>query len=452
MQISGATGRDLSRGSLTAHFIHFLTPAVLGMTVVSLYLLIDLHFIGHGVGKAGLAALGFSFPFLGIVYTFNYTIAVGSATIFSIKLGEQKKQDANRIFRCAMTINSLISIALLIPAILFAEPIAHFLGARDEVQQMTADYIRFYFPFITFVMLSGTQNTFIRNSGFPFLSITGLAVGSILNVLLDYLLIMKWGYGIKGAAFATGLSQLVSATIFFVIIRKKGISRGFAPVLPNRFELQRILKNGLPTFFSELSILAMVFLFNWILKLTAGDDGVTVFTMLGNISNFLILLFIGIGQSMQPIAGYNLGAGKNDRARTVYFLGLGAAMLISFAVFLVAMLIPRTVAGFFLDSAGSPEVVAMAVDSFRIAGWAALFMGTNFVSASFFQAIEWSRLSSTIQFLRGIVFTLGCGLILPIFFSYKGVWLAFPIAEGLTFVLTAGWIVKSLKTHKEVNA
>lgn len=477
--------KDFSKGSLFKHFINFIGPAILGMVVISLYVMVDAIFIGQGVGQDGLAALGYAFPFLGIIFALTYTVAIGSVTLFSIFRGQKRELDASRMFNSAIIINSIISILILIIGELFVEPISRFLGAEGQVLPLTVEYIQYYIIFSIFIMLSGTLNTFIRNAGFPFLSIIALGVGSILNIILDFIMIFILHKGMMGAAVASGVCQLISTVILVLIILSGKTGLKFAFQLPHRNEWFRIFRSGLPTFFGEISIVGMILIFNQVLKHLAGDNGVTVFTILGNIGNILILTFLGIGQAIQPIAGYNFGAKKYSRVKKIYFLGILSSGLISLIIFTTAMAWPDKVAGLFLSHEEvspitlfveqineklNPDgqslvsqdqnssnvadkdteiIIEMTIRSLQISGWAALFMGINFVSIAFFQAIEKSRLSTTIQILRGIVFTFGFGLLLPLKFNHEGVWMAFPAAEGLTFIISAFWIIKYFKQQSK---
>ncbi len=436
-----STKYDLKNDTIGKLFSHYFFMSTAGLMVLSVHIILDGIFIGHGIGSNGLAAIniaGVVFPFLNAV---AFTIGFGAAAAISVEFGESRSEKANAIFNQAFVLSVIISIIYTILSVLFIDKIVFLLGSNKVLFQGVKDYLLIFSLFSFFYVSVIIFESSVRNDGQPLKSMISLILGAVTNAVLDYVFIFIFHWGLKGAAFATGIAQMVSFVyLIFHFLMHKG-QLFFCIYKLDKEDIKRILKNGLPNFISQISITLVIIAGNWIVINMIGEIGVAAFSILLYVNEFMILGFAGIAEALQPLVSFNYGAKQYDRVKTVVRLSIYVSLIIGLVMLLFSVLRPDMIIKLFNDE---KNLIDLASHAMRLFFLGILFTGINMIYAAYFQAVEKSKSSIIIQMLRGFVFVALALLILPELMGQNGLWISVPVAEFLTFIVTI-LLVKSNK-------
>lgn len=415
-------------------FFHYLIPAICGTMVTSIYVLADTIIIGKGLGATALAALNISLPIYNIFFGMGLLSGVGGSVLMSIARGKGRHKEGNVYFTAAFLLNTFLFLLCLLFCSIFMKPLAVFLGGTPE----TMPYIMDYIPYIIWGMgtyfYSSFLQTFIRNDGAPKLAMYGVIAGGVLNILLDILFVFPMGMGMAGAALATvigsGSTVLILCTHFFT--RKNHLRftlSGF------RFScFRKIAVNGFTSFVIEAASGFTIFVFNLQLLRYIGNNGVTVFGIISNTALVVICLCKGIEQAAQPILSMNHGAGLQERIRKVQSLSLRTSLAICCIPVLLGLAVPNLFTYIFLNP--SQEVLTLAAPAVRIYFTGFLFLGLNMAFICYFQSVASSAKALLLCLLRGCILITGFVFLLPLFWRSTGIWIAFPLAEAVTLIIS----------------
>ncbi|WP_432664064.1 MATE family efflux transporter [Wukongibacter baidiensis] len=446
---------DLRNDKISKLFLNYFIPTVAGMLVMALHVVIDGIFVGRGIGSNGLAAVNIVVPVFTVFTGIGLLIGLGGATIVSIKLAQGKEDEASSIFTQSMVLSVVIMLTITILGLLNIEKLSYALGANDEILPLVVDYMRIVLYFSIIFTLGNAINCFIRNDGAPKLAMFCMILGGVINFILDYLFIFKFHWGVKGAAIATGAGNLIGLIILLMyFLRQKGKLR-FVKTRFYKKDIIRIFENGLPTFLAEICISVVTIVHNLILMKMLGETGVSAYSIINYIHPLMLMIFMGTAQAVQPIISYNYGANEEKRVDETLKLTVKMSVILGIGFCLSGLLFSKQMVMLFLKN--NPEVIQIASSGIRIFFLNYLFMGCNMVIAIYFQAIEHSKLSTIITLCRGLIFIILGLLILPKFSGINGVWLATPIAEFLTIVVSAFFLKYykeqvGLEIYKNVNA
>ncbi len=308
-----------------------------------------------------------------------------------------------------------------------------FQGVKDYLLTFSL----FSFFYVSVLVFEGA----VRNDGEPRKSMMSLILGAVINAVLDYIFIFIFHWGLKGAAFATGIGQIVSfAYLIFHFVLHKGKLHFIMPKFDMK-DMGRIFKNGLPNFISQMSITLVIIAGNWIVIDMLGETGVAAFSILLYVNEFMILGYQGIAEALQPLVSFNYGAKEYGRVKTLVRLSVYMSLAIGIVMLLISTLKPELVIRLFNDEQNLIELASHAMRLFFIG---ILFTGINMIFAAYYQAIEKAKLSNTIQILRGFVFVAIALLTLPKLMGENGLWIAVSVAESLTLIVTL-LLIKSNK-------
>ncbi|WP_427340810.1 MATE family efflux transporter [Caloranaerobacter sp. DY30410] len=424
---------DLKNDSVSKLFLNYLIPAVLGMLIMSLHIVIDGIFVGRGIGSDGLAAVNIVVPLYSIFEAIGIFIGLGGATVASIKFGEGKNEEGSSIFTQAIILATIISITITVLSELNIEKLAYALGTNDKILPFVKNYMRILLYFAPVFVLTDVLSCFIRNDRAPQLSMYAMAAGAIINCCLDYIFIFKFHYGISGAALATGTGNIFSIIILLThFIFKKGELK----FVRTRFALNdliRIFRNGLPNFLSEISLAVVTLAYNLVLMKMLGEIGVSAYSIINYIHALMLMIFMGISQAAQPIISYNYGAKEYERVRESFKLAVRISIVFGICFFMSGILFGKDMVKLFNNN--NIELIETATTGIKIYFINYLFMGVNMVTASYFQAIEKAEFSMIITLSRGLMFTITGLFILPKIFNITGIWITTPLAELLTLYI-----------------
>lgn len=423
----------MKQKSMFRLFLHYALPAVTGMVVSSLYTVVDGIFVGRGVGEQALAAVNIVYPFIMLQIALSMLAAVGGANLFSAALGGGDKKRANSIFTQALIALAIISVVANAAALIFPGSLCTLLGADAQLLPHSVEYLR-WIAIFGFIFMPGLGlSIFVRNDGAPKLEMVGTICGALTNIFLDWLFIMVFGWGLAGAAIATGIGQLVSTAVWFThLLRHRGVLH-FAR--PTSFrQTGRLLYNGLASFLMEFSQSAITLSFNIVIMARLGAMGVSAYSIVMYICSIFNMVLIGITQGAQPIISYSYGRGDWKRLSGIHRLGIGSGLAATAIFYVIVLLLGRALAGLFLPEGG--PVVDLAVQMMRVYFIGFFPVALSLMNILFLQATRREIPSIVISLLRCVGFVLLFLLVLPRPLGTFGIFFAFFCGEACNAIVS----------------
>lgn len=413
--------------------LQYAIPSVIAMTASSLYNITDSIFIGHGVGALAISGLAITFPLMNLSAAFGTLVGVGGSAMMSLRLGQKDYETANNILGNVLTLNLIIGTAYTIVILVFLKPILLFFGASHETLPYARDFMTIISlgNVITHIYLG--MNAMLRASGNPRRSMFATIYSVIINVILAPLFIFVFKWGIRGAALATVTAQtsmLIWQLLYFTdktnfIHFKKGIFRLKSKIVVSSMSI------GLAPFLMNVATSAIVIIINQSLIRYGGDLAVGAYGVINRVSMLFVMVVFGLNMGMQPIAGYNFGAGNYDRVSRVLKLTIILATCVMTIGFLMGELFPRAVTSAFTDDHGLTDI---AVTGMRIVFMFFPIIGFQMVVSNFFQSIGKAGKAIFLSLTRQVFILLPLLLILPARFGLTGVWISMPVSDLLSSI------------------
>lgn len=427
----------------------YAIPAIIAMTASSLYNMADSIFIGHGVGPLAISGLALTFPLMNLAAAFGSLVGVGASTLVSVKLGQKDYEGANRVLGNVLVLNVLLGVAFTFVFLFLLDPILYFFGASENTISYARDYMQIilYGNVVTHMYLG--LNAVLRSSGFPKLAMYATLASVVINCILNPIFIFGFGWGIKGSAWATVISQMISLTgqmIHFsrpsqLLHFKKGIYKLKKEIVKG------ILYIGMSPFLMNLCSCLIVILINRGLKEYGGDMAIGAYGIVNRIIFLFVMIIMGFNQGMQPIAGYNFGARLYPRVTEVTKLTMKWAIGVATTGFLLCQLFPTLIVNMFTTD---DELVKAAVFGLHIVFAVFPIVGFQMVATNFFLSIGMSKKAIFLSLTRQLLFLIPCLIILPRFFGTLGVWISMPVADTIATVVTAIVLVNQFRKFKHV--
>lgn len=429
----GDTATLLREQPIRKVFFKYLIPSTLGLLLLSINIVIDGIFIGHGVGPDGLAAVNIAVPIYSFFYGIALLVGIGGATLYSIYLGQGKFTEAKRIFSLSFATAIVISLLISLFSILFMERLAFFFGANEVIIDLVLDYMFVILVFGIVFVLESMLSVFIRNDGNPILAMTALIIAAVGNVILNYLFIFVFHWGVKGAAYATVLATLIAFVVMLAHFFRKSSTLSFTRFTFKKVSIKKIVTIGFPSFISEISIAIVTFGYNVLFMKFAGEMGVAAFSIVNYLHTMAALMFIGVGSALQPLVSFYYGAKLLDKMRQSLRFAVITSLVFGIASFLIGILFagPLTI----LFNTTEVQLYDMTVNGIYLFFINYLFLGFNLVYATYYQSIGKVKLALIITVTRSILLVVIFLLILPPFFGVNGIWLSVPLAEAITVLL-----------------
>lgn len=432
--------------------MQYAIPAIIAMTASSLYNMVDSIFIGQGVGAMAISGLAITFPFMNLSAAFGAAIGVGASTLMSVKLGQKDYRTAENILGNTITLNIIIGVTFGVVCLMFLDPILRFFGASNQTIVYARDYMEIILLGNAITHLYFGMNAVLRSASKPRHAMYATMFTVVLNTILDPLFIWTFGLGIRGAAYATVLSQLVALIWqFWIFSNPKELIRLKRGIYSLRGDLvKNIIGIGISPFSMNVCACMVVIFINNQLVRFGGDMSVGAFGIANRIVFIFVMFVMGINQGMQPIAGYNYGAQKLDRMMQVVKFSIIAATAIMILGWFLAMLAPRQCVSLFTTD---QHLIDTTVHGMRRMMVMLPIVGYQMVITNFFQCIGKVKISIFLSLSRQLLFLLPALALLPIWFGLDGVWLAQPVSDLIASVVTA-WIMivymhKFKLQHKE---
>ena len=421
-------------------FIKYVSLNVLGMIGLSCYILADTFFVARGIGSDGLTALNIAIPIFNFVNGIGLMLGMGSATKYAILKAQNKNDEANIVFTNSLIYILIISILFIVISILFTSHIAYILGAKENIHTMTNIYIKMILLFSPMFMLNNVLLGFVRNDNHPRLAMIAMLMGSLFNIIFDYIFIFPLNMGIFGAVLATVFSPVVSILILSTLFIKK--KNSFFIVKPNIsfrkfFEISSL---GISFLITEVSSGFVILSFNIIILNIAGNVGVAAYGITANIALVIIAIFTGMGQGVQPIISINYN--NEDNINKIYKYAIILSSSISILVYIITYLFANEITSVF-NRDNIEELQKISVNGLRIYFTAFIFVGYNIVTCVYFSAKDKAKPAFIISILRGFIFIMPSIFILSSVFNMTGVWLSFPISEILTSIFSFVFFIRN---------
>ena len=454
-EVKGAA-MELGTERIRKLLVQYAVPAIIAMTASSLYNMVDSIFIGHGVGALAISGLALTFPLMNLAAAFGSLVGVGAATLVSMRLGQRDYETAQRILGNVVVLNLIIGISFGLLTLVFLDPILYFFGASDA----TIGYAREYMSVIlwgnvvTHMYLG--LNAVLRAAGHPRKAMYATILTVTINAILDPLFIFGFGWGIRGAAIATVLAQILALVWQFRIFSdrnellhfRRGIYRLKGKIVRN------VLAIGMSPFLMNLAACFIVILINKGLKEYGGDLNIGAYGIVNRLGFFFVMIVMGINQGMQPIAGYNYGARQFDRVDRVLKLTIIGATCVTTLGFLIGELAPRLAVSVFTDD---PELVRLSAEGMRIVFFCFPIIGFQMVATNFFMSIGMAGKAIFLSLSRQLLFLMPGLIFLPHIFDVCtewngswGVWCAMPLSDLLASIVAFLMLMHQLRGFRRL--
>ena len=434
------TPSALGTESIGKLLMQYAVPAIIAMTASSLYNMVDSIFIGHGVGTMAISGLALTFPLMNLAAAFGSLVGVGASTLISVKLGQRDYDTAQRVLGNVFVLNMVLGVAFTIIVMLFLDPILYFFGGSDQTVGYARDYMQIILLGNAVTHLYLGLNAVLRSSGHPQKAMYATIATVVINTILDPVFIYGFGWGIRGAAVATIVAQVISLTWQFKLFSNKDELLHFHRGI---FRLKRkivfdSLAIGMSPFLMNLAACFIVIIINQGLKKYGGDLAIGAFGIVNRLVFIVVMIVMGLNQGMQPIAGYNFGSKLYGRVNKVLRLTIIYATAVTTFGFLVGMLVPDLVVGIFTSDA---ELTELSVTGLRITVMFFPIIGFQMVTSNFFQSIGMAGKAIFLSLTRQMLILLPCLLVLPQFFGVAGVWYSMPVSDLLASLIALVMLV-----------
>ena len=434
---------DFSSMEISTLFRKLLIPTVLGMVFSAIFVITDGIFVGKGIGSDALAAVNITAPLFMIPAGIGLMFGVGSSVVASIHLSQGKRRVASINITQALVFSTLLILIMSALCFYYIEPLAKLLGSSDRLLPLAVEYMAWYLPFLVFYEILNIGMFCIRLDGSPTYAMMCNAIAAILNIILDYIFIFEFGWGIMGAAFATSLGTVVGGLMTLIYLLKFSRSLHLCRIKLSIKSMMLTLRNvsymiklGSSAFISEASIACMMFLGNYVFIHYLGEDGVAAFSIACYFFPIIFMVYNAIAQSAQPIISYNFGAGQPDRVRKALLLAIRTALICGISFFIITVLCRQNIVSLFIDR--SYAAFDIAVNGISYFGIGFIFFAFNMIGIGYYQSVERGQRAMIITLLRGVAFMLIGFLVLPKILGVPGIWLAVPFAELLTMLYIIG--------------
>lgn len=436
----------------------YALPSIIAMLASSLYNIVDSIFIGHGVDALALSGLAVTFPLMNISTAFGAMVGVGSSTLISVKLGQKDYTIAEKILGNAVVMNVVMGVIFAIVSLAFLDPILYFFGASDATIGYARDYMQIILIGNVVTHMYFGFNALLRAMGHPKMAMKATIATVIMNTILDPLFIFDtinlgfvqfsgMGWGIRGAAIATVLAQVISLMWQLRVLADKRefihLKRGIYKL--KGYIVREMLTIGLSPCLMNLASCFVVIFINRGLTSYGGDYAVGAYGIVHKMTFIFVMIVMGFNQGMQPIAGYNYGAKAYDRVTKVLKITIALATGVTTLAFVIGEFFPEYVARIFTSDA---QMIEMAVVGMRYNCLLFPIVGFQMVTGNFFQSIAQPGKAIFLSLSRQLLFLVPFIIIFPHFWGINGVWVSLPASDLVSSVISACLLVNYFRKHK----
>lgn len=433
--------------NLFRDFSKYVFLNIFGQIAFSCYTLMDTYFVSVKLGADGLAALNIAFPIFCLLNGLGLMYGIGGGIKYAICKSRNSEKRANRIFTSSLLLALVTGIIFFIIGILFSEKLVIFLGADNNIFDITNTYLKVMLLFAPAFLLNNIMQAFVRNDKNPRLSMIAMISGSISNVILDYIFIFPLNMGIFGAIFATGLAPIISMLIIMPYILKRKNGFHFIKMKVDVESILEIISKGFTAFITEATSGIVMFVFNLLILGISGNLGLAAFGIVSVISLVVIAIYTGLSQGIQPIISHYYGKNDKEKLEKILKYGLLTQMFISLIIY-ITIYFGRDLFTSFYNEEGNIILQRYASQGMVLYFLACPFIGINIVTSTFFASTEKVKLSQIISLSRGAIVLVPVAILMAKSFKLNGVWLSYPISEILVSLISLFLIWKNLIKNK----
>lgn len=446
--------KELETEKISKLLLAYALPAVISQVIASIYNIADRVFIGQGVGPLAIAGLAITMPIMNIIHAFGSLVGAGSAARMSIVLGKKDVNWAEKILGTSMVLMFSLGALFVTGGYLFMDKILTLFGATGETIAYAKEYMLIVLPGMFFTTITFNLTGLIRASGYPKKSMYIMVFGAILNMILDPVFIFGLHWGISGAAWATTISMASTAIISIIhFIDRRSFIRFRAHIWkPRLYIIKNILMIGSSPFLMNVAASAVVALLNTQLIRFGGDLAVGAYGICNTICSVIVLFTIGICQGMQPIAGYNYGAGQSARLKEVFLLTMKINVLCMTLGTVLCLAFPQYIIRAFTTDA---DLIRIGSRAMRFLILMFPLVGFQITNSQFFQSIDKPWIAIVVSLGRQVLFLAPMAFIVPSILTgmghdgLTGVWLSATLSDVMGAVLAGMLLVSQLKVFRK---
>lgn len=437
--------------SLSDHYtygrlLRYTLPSVIMMIFTSIYGVVDGFFVSNFAGKTPFAAVNFIMPFLMILGCIGFMFGTGGSALIGCRLGEGKREEANRIFSLIVTVSALCGAILGIAGFALAPTVARLLGAEGELLRLSVLYARIVLLGLPFFVLQFEFQCLFATAEKPRLGLFVTVAAGGTNMVFDFLFVGCMGFGIVGAAAATAFSQLVGGAVplFYFARKNTGLLR-FTRFSFDGAALRKTCVNGSSELLSNISMSVISMLYNLQLMKYAGENGIAAYGVLMYVSMVFQAIFIGYTVGVAPVISYHYGADNRSELKSLLRKSVLILSVCGIGMFLAGELLARPLGLLFVGY--DPALLSLTVRAFSLFSFSFLLSGFSIFGSSFFTALNNGPISAMISFLRTLVFQAAAVLLFPLWFGIDGVWFSIVAAEGMAVLVTLFFLIRKQKRY-----
>lgn len=418
--------------------LQYVLPSISAMVVSCTYNVVDGMFVGQGVGESALAAVNLTVPFTEITTALASMLTVGGGTIMSIRKGRGDNEGANKAFMTSVSLVSIIGIFMLLVGTIFPVQLARIFGAPRSLEGLTVDYLRWYSLFSIFFTVAILGSVYVRNDGSPSLSFWGMVAGAVSNIFLDWLFVFPFGWGIIGAAVASGLGQLVACAVLSIhFIQKRGILRFQKPQFEKTL-LKKVCTRGLPEFVIQMSQPITIFCYNRAIIRHLGEENLAAFSACTYLLIIVFGVYMGVCQGIQPLIGNSFGTQNKEDMKYFFQAGLKLSGGITAVIYALYFALGPVLLTLFIKE---DSLIPVACDALQVYGASTILAALNIIYIYFFLSTKNTKPAMELAVCRGVILNSLCIFIIPAVFGKGSIWFPVIVAEAITLVIAV--IMKS---------
>lgn len=425
--------------------IQFSTPAIVGMMANASYNLVDRIFVGRTVGYLGITGITITFPIVMVIFAFCMLIGIGATALISIRLGEKNKPEAEKILGNAVTLSVGVSIVLSFLIYYFMDALLIAFGGSGAALGFAKDFMHISVFGIIFQTIAFALNNIIRGEGNPRIAMFTMLIGAFINIILDVVFVLWLNWGVKGAALATTIGQLVSAIwVCYYFLGGKSLLK----IKRKNLRLDsKILKGifgiGISAFMMQIAAAFVIIISNNQLMTFGGQAAVATMGILSSVVMIFAMPIFGINQGIQPIIGYNFGAKRFDRVKEALYKGMIFASIICLLGFACTQIFSKQIINLF--SSGDANLTDIGSHAIKIYAFMLPIIGFQIIVGAYFQAVGSAIKSLILTLMRQVLVIIPLLIILPKYLGLDGIWTTQPIADSVSGVLALGFLIYEIK-------
>ncbi|MDE8337947.1 MATE family efflux transporter [Erysipelothrix rhusiopathiae] len=424
-----------TRKQLRHNLARYILPSIGAMIFFSLYTMVDGMFVGKGGGPHALASVNLSMPYINMIFAFALMIAVGASTRITYYFGKKSIHESNVIFSLGFWFLGIFSLALAMITGLLRDSLIILLGATPDTMHYVSQYLSMMILFSPFFMLTYYLEVLVKADGAPGLSLLGIILSAFVNIVLDYLFVIQFQWGLQGAALATGIAQVFGFIFFLTYFLSSKSTLKFIKPTWNIKTVMNMIQIGIPDALTELSSGFITFVFNLGVAFYFGSNGLAAFGVLMYLTNLVTVTMIGINQGIQPLISFYHGQKQTKLMDWILNDALFISVLCGLGFFILCQTLPEVLVSGFIN-VENIEPFNLAVKALPIFSYGFLLSGINIVLAGYFTALERIRPAMLISMMRGYLLVALCVISLPYLFGASAIWLAPLTYELLTLVVS----------------